>query len=94
MLIPFVVGPCSPNGLEHQQQSEAQWKRAFDEAPMALGSLLGIDIPEIIEDSRTLKMEIASIYPNVDDRICETMEYYWRWQPRWVWHSYVYKFDQ
>ena len=38
---------------------------------MALGSMLGIGITEIIEDSRTLKMEIASIYPDVDDRICE-----------------------
>ena len=71
MLIPFVVGSRSPNGLEHQQQSGAQWKRAFDKAPMALGSLPGIGITEIIEDSRTLKMEIASIYPDVDDRICE-----------------------
>ena len=71
MLIPFVVGPRSPNGLQHQQQSEAQWKKTFEEAPMALGSLLGIDILDIIMDSRNLKMEIASIYPDVDDRICE-----------------------
>ena len=71
MLIPFVVGPRSPNGLQHQQQSEAKWKKTFQEAPMALGSLLGMNIIDIIMDSRKLKMEIANIYPDVDDRICE-----------------------
>lgn len=38
---------------------------------MALDSLLGIDISDIIKDSRDLKMEIASMYTDVDNRICE-----------------------
>ena len=69
--IPFVVGPRSPNGLEQQQQAEATWKARYDEAPMALGPLLAINVADVIEQGKCLKREIAGLYPDVDDRICE-----------------------
>ena len=69
--IPFVVGPRSPNGLEQQQQAEATWKAQYDEAPMALGALLAINVADMIEQGKCLKREIAGLYPDVDDRICE-----------------------
>ena len=69
--IPFVVGPRSPNGLEQQQQAEATWKARYDEASMALGPLLAINVADVIEQGKCLKREIAGLYPDVDDRICE-----------------------
>ena len=63
------MGPRSPNGLEQQQQAEATWKARYDEAPMALGALLAIN--DVIEQGKCLKREIAGLYPDVDDRICE-----------------------
>ena len=69
--IPFVVGPPSPNGVEQQQQAETTWKARYDEAPMALGPLLAINVADVIEKGKCLKREIAGLYPDFDDRICE-----------------------
>lgn len=69
--IPFVLGPCSPNGLEQQQQAEVTWKERYEKAPMALGPLLAINVAEVIEEGKCLKHKIAGLYPDVDDRICE-----------------------
>lgn len=71
VFIPFIVGPRSPNGLEQQQQAEATLKANYDEAPMALGPLLAINVAEVINDSKGLKCKLAEMYPDVDDRICE-----------------------
>ena len=65
------MGPRSPNGLEQQQQAEATWKRRYEEAPMALGPLLAINVSDVIEQGKCLKREMAGLYPDVDDRICE-----------------------
>ena len=64
------MGPRSPNGLEQQQQAEATWKVRYEEAPMALGALLAINVAKVIE-GKCLKRKIAGLHPDVDDRICE-----------------------
>lgn len=38
---------------------------------MALGSLLAINVAEVLKDSKGLKQKLAEMYPDVDDRICE-----------------------
>ena len=43
------MGPRSPNGLEQQQEAEARLKARYEEAPMALGPLLAINVAEVIE---------------------------------------------
>ena len=56
--IPFVVGPRSPNGLEQQQQAEVTWKARYEEAPMALGPLLAINVAEVIEERTRMLMTV------------------------------------
>lgn len=70
------MGPRSPNGLEQQQQqqAEATWKGRYEEAPMALGPLLAINVAEVIEEGKCLKRKIAGLYPDVDDSVCENYE--------------------
>ena len=38
---------------------------------MALGPLLAINVADVIEKGKCLKREIAGLYPDFDDRICE-----------------------
>ena len=65
------MGPRSPNGLEQQQQAEATWKERYEEASMAFGPLLAINVAEVIEEGKGLKCKIAGLYPDIDDHICE-----------------------
>lgn len=52
------MGPRSPNGLEQQQQAEAIWKARYEEAPMALGPLLAINVAEVIEERTRMLMTV------------------------------------
>ena len=65
------MGPRSPDGLEQQQQAEARWKERYEEAPMALGPLLAINVAEVIKEGKGLKRKLAGLYPDIDDRVCE-----------------------
>lgn len=38
---------------------------------MALGSLLAINVADVLKDCKVLKQKLAEMYPDVDDRICE-----------------------
>ena len=49
------MGARSRNGLEAQLSAEEEWKLKFEEAPSALGSLLALDIDEVINGSRIVK---------------------------------------
>lgn len=52
------MGPRSPNGLEQQQQAEATWKARYEEAPVALGPLLAINVAEVIEERTRMLMTV------------------------------------
>ena len=55
MLIPFVVGPRSPSGLEAQLQAEERLKAQLANAPKALGTLIATDISNVLARSNELK---------------------------------------
>ena len=70
-MIPFVVGPRSPNGLQAQLQAEERAKTLLADAPRALGALISIDISMVLDRSKEIKITIAEDYPEIDDRVLD-----------------------
>lgn len=70
-MIPFVVGPRSPNGLQAQLQAEERSKIQLADAPRACGTLISIDISIILNRSKEIKVIIAEDYPDIDDRVLD-----------------------
>lgn len=70
-MIPFVVGPRSPNGLQAQLQAEAELTKQLVEAPRALGTLVSINIGKGLKRSKEVKLIMAEDYTDVDDRVMD-----------------------
>ena len=68
-MIPFVVGPRSPNGLQAQLQAEERAKTQLADTPRTLGALISIDISMVLDRSKEIKVIIAEDYPEIDDRV-------------------------
>jgi len=71
VLIPFVVGPRSPNGLQAQLQAEENFKVQLASAPRALGALTAIDISKVLARSNEIKVTISEDCPDIDDRVLD-----------------------
>ena len=71
-MIPFVVGPRSPDGLEAQLQAEEILNVAMRDAPRALGALISIDISNVLTRTKDIKSKcLAEVFPDIDDRVSE-----------------------
>lgn len=71
VMIPFTVGPRSPNGINSQLQAEQLLKEKLKEAPRALATLLSINMEIVLGRSKELKSEMAQDHPEIDDRVAE-----------------------
>ena len=71
VLVPFVVGPRSPNGLQAQLQAEERTKAQLVNAPRALGALIAINIKNILSRTNEIKITIAEDCSDIDDRVLE-----------------------
>ncbi|KAL9978101.1 hypothetical protein ACROYT_G015582 [Oculina patagonica] len=71
-MIPFVVGPRSPDGLDAQQQAEENLKVAMTDAPRALGALISINIYNVMRRSKEIKSKcLAEDFPDINNRVSE-----------------------
>ena len=70
-MIPFVVGPRSPSGLQAQLQAEERLQEQMANAPRALGPLIAINISTVFNRSKEIKALFAEEFMDIDDRVME-----------------------
>ena len=70
-MIPFVVGPRSPSGLQAQLQAEESLQEQMANAPRALGPLIAINISTVLNRSKEIKALFAEDFMDIDDRVME-----------------------
>ena len=70
-MIPFVVGPRSPSGLQAQLQAEESLQEQMANAPRALGPLIAINISTVLNRSKEIKGLFAEHFMDIDDRVME-----------------------
>ena len=70
-MIPFVVGPRSPSGLQAQLQAEERLQEQMANAPRALGPLIAINISTVFNRSKDIKALLTEEFMDIDDRVME-----------------------
>ena len=71
LVIPFVVGPRSPSGLQAQLQAEERLQEQLANAPRALEALIAINICTVLNRSKEIKAVFAEEFMDFNDRVLE-----------------------
>ena len=71
IVIPFVVGPRSPSGLQAQSQAKERLQEQLANAPKALEALIPINICTVLNRSKEMKALFAEEFMDIDDRVLE-----------------------